>query len=270
MSKTSLKFMHKGSEGEQMTKKAETDQAARKAAAGNSIYRFWMPEGSEQKITFLDGNLSEAGLLDVPRYWEHNLQLGGNWKNWFPCTKDEEPCPICDLKQPALVYAFSIIDHRKWEDKNDKVHEHERKLYICKGDTFKRLSKIAVKREGLAGCTFDVSRIGDKAENVGNDFDFCEQLTLKKLIKKYGLEKKGKAENNKVCLPYDYDEVIKYHTAEELREMGLGSGSAPVGSADVAKPKKKKDKKGKKDKKDKKDKKPKDKKSKDKDFDKDL
>jgi len=249
-----MKFLHKGKEGEALTQQAEADVAARRAAAGKKTFRFWMPDGAETKITFLDGELSEAGLLDVPRYWEHNLQLGGSWKNWFPCTKDEEPCPICDIKQPALVYAFTIIDHTKWAEKKDtsKVHEHERKLYICKSDTFKRLSKLAAKRGGLAGCTFDVSRIGDKAENVGNDFDFTEQLSLKELRKKYGLEKKGKTENNKVCQPYDYDEVIKYHTAAELREMGLGSGEAPVGTEDVKKPKKDKKGKSKKDKKNKK------------------
>ena len=61
------------------------------------------------------------------------------------------------------------------------------------------------------------------------------------------MEKKGKTENNKVVQPYDYDDVIKYHTAAELRRMGLGSGEAPVGSDDVKKDKK--DKEGKKDKK---------------------
>jgi len=248
-----MKFMHKGTEGQALTQEAETAAAVRKAAASNRIYRFWMPDGSETKITFLDGVLSESGLLDVPRYWEHNLQLDGSWKNWFPCTKDEEPCPLCDIKQPALVYAFTVIDHTKWAEKKDtsKVHQHERKLYICKSDTFKRLSKIAAKRGGLTGCTFDVSRIGDRAENVGNDFDFTEELSFKKLAKKYGMEKKGKTENNKVVLPYDYDEVIKYHTAAELREMGLGSG-APVGTDDVKKSKKDKKDKGKKDKKSKK------------------
>ena len=258
-----VKFLKKGKEGAALTKQAEAEVEQRRAAGGNTIFRYWMPDGAEQRITFLDGGLSEAGLLDVPRYWEHNLQINGSWKNWFPCVKDEEPCPLCEIKAPSLVYAFTIIDHREWEDKKDNVHQHERKLYICKGDTYKRLSKIAAKRDGLAGCTFDVSRIGDKAENVGNDFDFVEKLSLKKLAKKYGMEKNGPTENNKVCQPYDYDEVIVYRTADELREMGLGSGSAPIGSED--KPKKK-DKK----KKDKKNKKGKKKKSKENDFDKDL
>jgi hypothetical protein len=84
------------------------------------------------------------------------------------------------------------------------------------------------------------------------------------------LETKGKAENNKVAAPYDYDEVIKYRTADELREMGLGSGDKPVGSDDVKKPKKDKPKKDKKDKKGKKKGKGKKGKKEDKSFDKDL
>lgn len=256
-----VKFLKKGKEGEQITKQAEAEVERRREQSGNTVFRYWMPEGAEQRITFLDGELSEAGLLDVPRYWEHNLLINGSWKNWFPCVKDEEPCPLCEIKPPSLVYVFSIIDHREWEDKNGKTHQHERKLYVCKGDTYKRLSKIAEKRDGLTGATFDVARIGDKSENVGNDFDFVEKLSLKELRKKYDLEKSGETGNNKVCLPYDYEEVIKYYTGEELRNMGLGSGEAPVGSADTSK----KEKKKKKDKKDKKKKK-----QKDNDFDKDL
>ena len=256
-----VKFLHKGKEGEALTKQANAETERRRSESGNTVFRYWMPDGAEQRITFLDGELSEAGLLDVPRYWEHNLQINGSWKNWFPCVKDEEPCPLCEIKPPSLVYVFTIIDHREWEDKKDRVHQHERKLYVCKGDTYKRLSKQAAKHGGLAGCTFDVSRLGDNAENVGNDFDFVEKLSLKKLAKKYGMEKEGKTENNKVAQPYDYDEVIKYYTADELRDMGLGSGSAPVGSEDTKKSKGKKDKK-KKDKKKKKGKKN--------DFDKDL
>lgn len=250
-----VRFLKTGKEGAEETQKAEAETERRRAAAKNkdNVYRYWMPEGEEQKITFLDGELNEAGVLDVPRYWEHNLLLGGSWKNWFPCTKDEEPCPLCDLKQPSLVYVFTIIDHRQWNEKkgDHKAHEHERKLYICKGDTYKRLSKLAHKREGLTGCTFDVSRIGDRAENVGSDFDFCEKLSFKELAKKYGLGKKGKTSNNKVCKPYDYEEVLKYYTAEQLRKMTeTGHKSdAPVGAEDVSEQKKDKKKKGKKNKK---------------------
>lgn len=275
-------FLKKGQEGEEVTRKAEAEVAAKRAAAKNTVFRYWMPDEAEQQITFLDGEVDAAGRLDVPRYWEHNVFLNNSWKNWFPCTKDQEPdCPLCETKQPSLVYVFTIIDHREWAEKKDssKVHHHERKLYVCKGDTYKRLSKIALKRDGLTGATFDVSRIGDKAENVGSDFDFCEKLSMKELRKKYGLKKSGENKDSKVCAAYDYEQVLKYHTADELRAVGFGEGSSTpaVGSGDAnevkndkkKKDKKKKDKK-KKDKKNKKDKGNKNKAPSESDYDKDL
>lgn len=247
-------FLKRGKDGAALSKQADADTAAKRAAASNTVFRFWMPPEAEQQITFLDGEVDATGRLDVPTYWEHNLLLGGSWKNWFPCTKDQEPCPICETKQPSLVYMFTIIDHRQWAEKKDtsKVHEHERKLYVCKGDTYKRLSKLALKRGGLTGLTVDVSRIGDNAENVGSDFDFCEKRSFKELRKIYGMKKTGENKDSKVCAAYDYDEVMKYHTAEQLRALGLGEGGGepPVGAGDadeVRKDKKKgKKKKGKK------------------------
>jgi hypothetical protein len=300
--------MKRGSEGEELTRQAEAEAELRNAESGNRVFRFWMPDKSEQQLTFLDGELSPSGLLDIDRWWEHNLRVNGSWKHWYPCTKDAaEDCPLCRFKKPALVYALTVIDHNEWVDKKGQRHVNERKLYICKGDTYKRLSKIASKRGGLTGCTFDVSRIGDKAENVGNDFDFVEKQSLKKVAKRYDLATSGPAENNKVALPYNYSEVIPMYSATELVDMGVakyaeessadapfGASSSPhiptkkkgktLGDEDLVdnreKDKKKKDKKDKK-KKDKKDKKKKDKKGSKKDkkgdggaedtgFDKDL
>ena len=61
-----MKFLKKGEEGVALTQRAEKDTEARKAASGNKTFRFWMPDGAETKITFLDGDLSDANLLDVP------------------------------------------------------------------------------------------------------------------------------------------------------------------------------------------------------------
>jgi hypothetical protein len=276
-----MKFLKRGKEAEDMTRQADAETERRRAAAqdkGPRIFRYWMPEGAEQQITFLDGEVNEQGVLDVPRYYEHNVFLGNSWKNWFPCTKDDgDACPLCVDKQPALVYVFTVIDHRQWNEKkgDHKSHENERKLFICKGDAYKRLSKIAHKRGGLTGITFDVSRIGDRSENVGSDFDFVEKQSLKKIAKEFGLSKKGDAGDNKVAAPYDYEEVLKYYSAEELIEMGVViDESNSVGGDDVDEQKgKKKDKKSKKDKKDKKskkDKKGKGKAPKESDYDGDL
>ena len=43
-----------------------------------------------------------------------------------------------------------------------KVIKNTRKLFIAKNQTIKMLTKLAAKRGGLQGCTFDVARTGDK------------------------------------------------------------------------------------------------------------
>jgi len=219
----SVTFLKAGKEAHVAVAKAEKETAAKKAAAGEAR-RFWLPNDAETQITFLDGDLLPEGLIDTVTFWEHQLKLNGSWQNWFVCTKDDEPCPICEDsdKYSSLITLFTVIDHTKWTDKQNVVHQHERRLFACKRDTFKRLQKLATKRKGLVGVTFDVARTGDKSAAVGNDFDFVEKLSLEDIGKKYNLKEKD-------LKPFDYSEVIKYHTADELRELGFGSNGAPIG-----------------------------------------
>ncbi len=221
-----VSWLKKGKAAHEQVKHA--DQETEKKKAAGSIRRFWIPNDKETQITFLDGDLDDDGLLQTVTYWEHQLRLNGDWRNWFACTQDSEPCPICLGGQgdsPSLVAAFTVIDHTKWTDKQQKVHQHERRLFICKRETLKRLQKIATKRDGLLGITFDVSRTGDKSAAVGSDFDFVEKRTAANLKKAYGL----KLEDVKA---YDYEETIKYRNAEELKELGFTT--LTVGAADVS------------------------------------
>ncbi len=181
----------------------------------NNVYRFWLPEDKETQITFLDGNLNDDGLIDVTMYYEHQVHMNGNWRNWFVCIGEDEPCPICEGGDTAsLVGAFTIIDHTPYTDKNGKDHKDEIKLFVAKRDTIKLLQKKATKHEGLAGVKFDVSRTGDKSPNVGSSFDFVDKTPVAQLIKKYKLQTKG---------PLNYGEVIIYRNAKELKELGFGS-----------------------------------------------
>lgn len=218
-----VSWLKKGKAAHEAVEQADA-QTAQKQAAG-SVYRFYLPKDKETRITFLDGNLDEDGLLETMTYWEHQLNLNGSWKNWFTCTQDSEPCPICqDNHNPSLVAVFTVIDHSKWTDKNGVEHQHEKRLFVCKRETFKRLQKIATKRGGLAGCTFEVSRTGDKSAAVGSDFDYDEKRPLSEVQKALGLD-------DEVVTPYNYEEVITYRTADELRKLGFGS--TPIGAADV-------------------------------------
>lgn len=208
-------------------------ETARQAMTG--LRRFWLPQDKDSRITFLDGDLDEeTGLLDVMCYYEHNVYLNGNWRNWFVCIEDEEPCPLCqemDMgnKQVtrSLVFPFTIIDHDVWTDRNGNTHQDEKRLFVAKRDTFKRLSKMASKRGGLTGVTFDVSRVGERSPAVGSDFDFVEQQSIKKVAKKYGLNKSD-------LVPATYDDEIIYKSASELRKFGFGRGTVTVGSVNTA------------------------------------
>lgn len=192
---------------------AAADEKAKQMEEG-FIRRFWMPKDAETTITFLDGKLLPDGLLDNTTFLEHQLNLNGSWQNWYACTSEDEPCPICEGGDtPSLVGVFTVIDHSEWTSKKDgSVHKDERRLFVAKRQTLKQLQKIATKRKGLLGCTFEVSRIGEKAASVGDMFDFVQKKTLSVLGKKY-----------KEAMPYDYQEILTYKTAQELRDEGFGS-----------------------------------------------
>ena len=188
----------------------------------NRVYRFWMPKGKEQRITFLDGVLTKDGMMGQPVFYEHNLFLNGTWKNWFICTRDEEPCPLCMAgNKPAMVSPFTIVDHAEWTSKRDgKVHRNEIRLFIAKAATLKKLERKADKLGGsLVGVTFEVFRSeDDKAPSVGDEFEYVDRNELPGVREKYGAH----------CAPVNYEDAIPYLTAAEMRNLGLGS--RPVGA----------------------------------------
>lgn len=189
----------------------------------NRIDRYWIPTGkTDGDVTFLDGMVKE-GVLDIPFYHEHNVNMNGHWRNWFICTQDDEPCPICEGGgSAAYVGALTVIDHGEYTDKAGVLVKDRVKLFVAKRDTIKLLQAKALKQGGLRGCRFTVSRIGDKAPACGSSFDFEKKLTEQQLIATY----KDKAK------PVNYDQYLAsiYYPASELRKMGFGSLASPVGS----------------------------------------
>lgn len=174
------------------------------------------------RISFLDGELDGDGLLALPMFYEHRLQYNGNWTT-FLCTAHEGACPICmSGNNNYLAGALTICDHSPYETKEGKIIQHKRKLFIPKRKTIKLLQKYAEKKDGLTGCTFDVTRSSDKDANVGNLFDFVEKNPLKDLHESFGTK-------DNPMEPFDYNEVLTYHTAEELVHMGVVPAVGKVG-----------------------------------------
>ena len=194
------------------SKEAQAAEAQADLKKKGSAYRFWIRTDTEAKITFLDGGLQADGTLDSVVYHEHNVQIGGRYGNTFVCTKEFEACPLCEQgDNSAFVAAFTIIDHRSYKDKEGKEYKNQVRLFVCKLDTYKLLQKIATKRGGLDGCSFDVSRTGDKSANVGNMFDFISKKSAAAYMKKYDAS------------VIDYIEAIPYLNGEELRKLGFGN-----------------------------------------------
>ena len=210
------------------------DQVREEQARSPYRNRFWLPENKSAKMTFLDGFMDKTGLLQTVSYWEHQVELNGTWRNWFVCVSEEEPCPICEERsRPSFVSVFTVIDHSQFTDGEGHLREHERKLFIAKKDTFKLLQQMASNRGGLAGNQFEVSRIGSKAAAVGSNFDFIRKYKYEELLAECtGMKPKGEDGDKKVARPYEYERIILYKKAHELKEMGFG-GMPAVGSDNV-------------------------------------
>lgn len=225
-----ITWLKKGEESAKIAAQEQAEAEKRKAEMGK-LYRFWLKEGEEARITFVDGELSPEGFLLPPRFYEHNIYLNGSYNNHFVCPEKTNPgsgekCPLCEGgDRPSLVALFTIIDHREFKTKAGDIIKDSPKLLVAKGITFEMLNKIAVKRGGLAAATFDVSRLGDKAAAVGSMFDFIEKhdpdMLRKELTRKFK-NKEGQEVIETVFKPADYETEIVYRTEAELRALGFG------------------------------------------------
>lgn len=236
-----LSFLKKGAESTKMAEQAAAEAEMRKQGQ-DKPRRFWLKQGETAPVTFVDGDLDDNGFLIPPRYFEHSILLNGEWED-FVCPAKTQPdvygndCPNCEQDRPSLVALFTIIDHRQFASKKDpnKTYADTKKLLVVKPTTFEILNKIAIKRGGLAGCRFDVSRVGEKAAAVGSMFDFTDKLPLADLKAKYVLNitdpKTGVTEAKTNFEPFDYEQVIVFRTPDELRKLGLGKTASVSGMA---------------------------------------
>ena len=241
-----VQWLKTGKESAAAAKQEEAAAKQRKEEQGK-MWRFFMKQDEEDvRITFVDGDLSDEGYLMPPRFYEHNVQMNGKYGNLFVCPEKTDPasgekCPLCEQGDPAsLVALFTIIDHRPFTRKDGSIGQDTPKILAAKPITFQLLNTLAVKRKGLAGCTFDVMRTGDKSAAVGSMFDFVEKHNITpefkaQFVREYKDAKTGKTVTVQGFEPANYEAEIVYRTADELRTQygfgkGLTSGSSPMGS----------------------------------------
>lgn len=220
-------WFSKGKTGRAQSSKVDVEAKARQEQRKNQPYRFWLEADSSGKITF----------LDTPEFflWEHNLKMAGKYGNFFTCLKEFDVCPICeDLgEQSGFIVVATIIDHRKWTDKDGNEHKNQKKLYVARGRARQRIIKQIERRKGsLQYCAYDVARGTSQTEsNVGEDIEFLKKLTKAQLSK---LAPKGKdaPTPDEWMKPFDYEKMFEPKTPEWLRK-NVTHGEAPVGTEDT-------------------------------------
>lgn len=227
-----VSFLKKGAAAKEAMEAEEARAEAQKAEQGK-MFQFYLKNGEDRTITFLDGDLDENGLLAIPVYHEHFLKVGGKPVNYV-CTAEvdtSQPCPICERgdSKATMCGLLTVIDHTEHTIQNGpnagKKIKNTRKIFKAKMKTLKQLTKLATKREGLAGCTVDVSRTGEMEANVGNQFDVTKKWdSWEEFCEKYGLKEEDVA-------PADYDEEgPTYRSPEELVKLGVGQAFKGIGS----------------------------------------
>lgn len=244
-----IKFLRTGAESAKLAQQDAVETEQRRAEQGK-MWRFWLSDGEDARITFVDGELGPDGVLTPPRFYEHTIEVAGQKaRQNFVCPEKTNPdsgekCPLCEQgDRPSLVALFTVIDHRQGKRRDGTVYKDTVKILAAKPTTFEMLNKLAIKRGGLAGSTFDVSRSGDKSAAVGSNFDHIEKHTVEELQKKYIRDvkdpKSGKISKEMFFKPANYEEEIVYRDEDTLRQMGFGkgvtTGKAPV-KASAAKP----------------------------------
>ncbi len=223
-----VSFLKKGKEARKAASQVDAETQKRREDSENRIKRFWLKRGTERRVTFLDGSLDDNGELVLTTYYEHNLYMNGRWNNFFVCAgNEEEPCPICEEGNlPAYCAVFTVIDHTKYTDRNGKSHKDDVSLLVAKRQTQQLLEMQAAKRDGLAGVTFDVARTNEEqAAAVGTMFDYVGKNPVKAICNKF-----------KVTGPLDYEEVLGFKSASELRKMGFGKTDKTGDEPDVEDP----------------------------------
>lgn len=183
-------------------------QKARRESAGQ-MRRIWIKTDTSKFLTFVDGNVHPKGY-DLPfRFMEHQIQINGDWRNWFTCLGKE--CPLCeDGNKPYLAEAITVIDHTEFESAVDKKkHKDELRLFIAKTTVQKILKKNREKKKSLRGWRVEVSRTKPESPGTGDQFDYEERTELADSIQ-----------------PPDYYELFAPKSRESI--LALLSGKAPA------------------------------------------
>jgi hypothetical protein len=183
------------------------NDSAFKSETSDKVRRFWMKNGTDREITFVDPATINFNGQQIPtpiQYMEYNLNMNGHWRNWFTRPTDDSQDFLKELGHRASkVAALTVIDHSEWTDRKGNVHKDEVLMYVVKRSStvWKQIERFYSTHGSLQGQRFRISRMGDKSPGAGSLLEHIGQ---------------SEVYNPEIHKPYDYFEVLKPKTRDEL------------------------------------------------------
>lgn len=171
------------------------EQAAARANGTDRVFRFYLNQGDETEIIFLDKDISNGVA-----FYEHHLQDSqGKWTVHEVCPGEVASCAICNEVQgnnPAFVLNLSVLHLNAFQDKKTKEWRNSRELFCIKHQQlpkFKKILKAAVAKYGtLRGVVLRLHRPKGEATSsprIGEPVPFDSGMSfefVKNLKKEYG------------------------------------------------------------------------------------
>lgn len=196
------------SDGSSQIQKMEHHEAESSVPQGPlNIYdrasrRFSLEKGESARVTFMDGNLTREGLIELWLYKEHFLPIP---PYRFVCVAYNEECPICrDGFRAHLMGAGTIYDHRV----------NATRIFCVAYSSLSRMAVKAKEVNGLKGWTVLMTKTGNARTRIGDVMEFEGRMTDSELMAAYG--RRGR-------LPtMNYAKHLGYLSAKELRKQGFG------------------------------------------------
>jgi len=208
-----------GKEGIAKSKQEDEISKQRRQQRKDQVWRFHL-DNNEENV--------KGTLLDTPKFFfrEHNVKVGTNFMP-ITCLMDFDTCPLDSaFGNSSYCVAGTIIDHRKRTDKNEEVHENEKRMVVFKGKAREKIVRLIESKEDLQYCVMNFSRGSSQTEcGTGEDIEVLKKLDRDKLKAFI-----PKGETMKWLEPFDYAKLLAPKSPEELRKL-IGQ-APPVGSAE--------------------------------------
>ena len=214
--------------------------------------RHWMPAPDEGEKP--DPKEDAQHMIVTHRgepvgFYEHQVKINGDWRNWFTClTMNEigDRCPLCEHGEYRAYWAgaMTVLNITPFDTKNGE-NKGRRQLVIAKNEMLGRF-ELWTEEDGnpdsdprdLYGVQYRVLRSSGDAANIGDDWKKRKLWTAEELEKHFaeiqdeiaeqdwdGAEEE--AENLLEML--DYEEIFAPCTVEELEGVVAAIGPPSKG-----------------------------------------